>query len=143
MKKIAIFLLGVIAIVSTITYMYFNHIANYTNAQKDNRQFEIYQNQQILGSELTTLINKAVDYNKRNEIEKDDKGQYIDNGKNSLNIDIKFIDDDVTYPIDIIYQRGMDIFLAYYRNIEFRCNEIRYHKETNKISYMLLEQITQ
>ena len=69
MKKIAIFLLGVIAIVSTITYMYFNHIANYTNAQKDNRQFEIYQNQQILGSELTTLINKAVDYNKRNEIE--------------------------------------------------------------------------
>lgn len=143
MKKIAIFLLIVIAVVSTITYVYLNHIANYRNAQKDNKQFEIYQNQEILGSELTTLINKAIDYNKQNEIEKDYKGKYVNNETNSLNIDIKFVDDDVTYNIEKIYQKGMDLFLSYYRDIKFKCNEVQFHKATNKVSYMLFEQVTQ
>ncbi len=143
MKKIAIFFLIVIVIISTITYIYLNYVANYRNAQKENRQFEMYQNQEILGSELTTLINKAIDYNIRNEVEQDNKGNYIDNGKNSLNIEIKFTDDDVTFNISTIYKRGSELFLAHYRDISFKCIEVQYHKETNKISYMLFEQITE
>lgn len=143
MKKIAIFLLAIIAIVSTMAYLYLNYIANSNNAQKNNKQFQVYQEQEMLGSEVTTLINKAMDYNKQNQVEQNSKGQYIDNGTNSLNIDIKFIDDDITYNIEKIYQRGMNVFLSYYRDIKFKCKEVRYHNATNKISYMLIEQITQ
>ena len=143
MKKIAIFFLIVIVIISTITYIYLNYIANYRSAQKENRQFEAYQNREILGSELTTLINKAIDYNTQNEVAQDNKGNYIDNGKNSLNIEIKFTDNDVTYNIATIYKQGSELFLAYYRDITFKCVEVQYHKETNKISYMMFEQITE
>lgn len=143
MKKIAIFLLIIIAIVSAISYLYLNNINNYRNAQKENSKFEMYKDKEITGTEVTTLANKFEDYNQQNKIEKDNKGKYIDNGENSLNIDIKFIDDDVTYNIETIYNKGINTFLAYYREIKFKCNEVQYHSKTGKIKYMLFEQITQ
>ena len=133
MKKIAIFLLIIIGIVSTISYLYLNSINNQRIAQKEN----------ITGAEVTTLINKAINSNQQNEIEKDKKGRYIDNETNSINIDIKFIDDDVTYNIEKIYNNGMDKFLTYYRDIKFKCVDVQYHDKTQKIKYMLFEQITQ
>ena len=108
MKKIAIFLLIIIGIVSTISYLYLNSINNQRIAQKENIKFEIYKDEEITGAEVTTLINKAINSNQQNEIEKDKKGRYIDNETNSINIDIKFIDDDVTYNIEKIYNNGMD-----------------------------------
>lgn len=143
MKKVAIFLLIVIAIISTISYLYLNYVVVNKNAQKENAKFELYINQEISGSDLTTLINKAIDYNQQNELEKDNKGQYIDNQDNSLNIDIKFLDNDSTYNMQKIYTGGMDTFYSYYKDIKFKCNEVQYHKSTGKVKYMLFEQITQ
>lgn len=143
MKKIAIFLLIIIGIVSTISYLYLNSINNQRIAQKENIKFEIYKDEEITGAEVTTLINKAINSNQQNEIEKDKKGRYIDNETNSINIDIKFIDDNVTYNIEKIYNNGMDKFLTYYRDIKFKCVDVQYHDKTQKIKYMLFEQITQ
>ena len=143
MKKIAIFLLIIIGIVSTISYLYLNSINNQRIAQKENIKFEIYKDEEITGAEVTTLINKAINSNQQNEIEKDKKGRYIDNETNSINIDIKFIDDDVTYNIEKIYNNGMDKFLTYYRDIKFKCVDVQYNDKTQKIKYMLFEQITQ
>ena len=141
MKKIAIFLLIIIGIVSTISYLYLNSINNQRIAQKENIKFEIYKDEEITGAEVTTLINKAINSNQQNEIEKDKKGRYIDNETNSINIDIKFIDDDVTYNIEKIYNNGMDKFLTYYRDIKFKCVDVQYHDKTQKIKYMLLSLI--
>ena len=143
MKKIAIFLLIIISIVSTISYLYLNSISNQRIAQKENIKFEIYKDEEITGAEVTTLINKAINSNQQNEVEKDKKGRYIDNETKSININIKFIDDDVTYNIEKIYNNGMDKFLTYYRDIKFKCVDVQYHDKTQKIKYMLFEQITQ
>lgn len=143
MKKIAIFLLIIISIVSTISYLYLNSISNQRIAQKENIKFEIYKDEEITGAEVTTLINKSINSNQQNEVEKDKKGRYIDNETNSINVDIKFIDDDVTYNIEKIYNNGMDKFLTYYRDIKFKCVDVQYHDKTQKIKYMLFEQITQ
>ena len=143
MKKIALFFIIIIAIVCSISYVYLNHIANYRTAQKENAKFEIYKDKEIQGTELASLINKAIDTNKKNEIEKDKEGKYIDNKKNSINLDIKFIDDDVIYNIEKIYNRGIENFLYYYRDITFKCNEVQYHTATQKVKYMQFEQITQ
>lgn len=143
MKKITIFFLIIIGIVSTISYVYLTEVNNYKIAQKENNKFEMYKDKEITGTEVTTLINKAIDSNNQNEVGKDDDGKYIDNETNSLNIDIKFIDDDITYNIEKIYNKGMDTFLLYYRDITFKCSDVQYHNKTNKIKYMLFKQITQ
>lgn len=141
MKKIIIFLFIVVAIVATISYLYLNYIAQYNEAQKENIRFEVHKDDEIEGTELTTLINKAINLNIQNEVEKDENGKYIDNANNSINIDIKFIDKDVTYNMEKIYNSGMDNFLNYYRTIKFKCNEIQYHN-TKRIKYIQFEQVT-
>ena len=143
MKKIAIFFIIIIAIVSTISYIYLNQVAKINVAKKENAKFEMYVDKEISGMDLATIINKALDSNNRNEIQKDKDGKYIDNKINSINIDIKFIDDDVIYNIEKIYAGGINQFVGFYGDIIFKCNEVKYHKETGKVSYMVFEQITQ
>ena len=115
MKKIAIFFLITIMIVVGISYMYLNYKSNYNNAQKANKQFESYYQQEIYGAELATIINKATDNNITNEVEKDKKGRYINNDNSSINIDIKMLDDnDNIYNMEKFYNGGMSTFVQYY-----------------------------
>ena len=88
MKKIAIFLLILIAIICTISYIYLNYKFDLNNVAKENSKFEMYIDKEVRGSELATIINKMVDSNEKNETQKDEEGKYINNDENSINIDI-------------------------------------------------------
>ena len=103
MKKILIFLLIVIAIISTIVYVLFSYNTINNRAQRKNLEYESYKNKEITGADVASLMNKAIDNNEVNKVEKDEKGNYKDNGKDSINIDIKFIDNDETYRMETIY----------------------------------------
>ena len=143
MKKLAIFFLIIIIIVVGISYLYLNYKAQFHEAQRENRQFESYEGKEIYGSELTTIINKAVDNNKNNEVPKDNKGKYVNNENNSIQIEIRMLDNDKTYSMETLYNGGMDKFVAYYSDIKFKCTNLQYHKTTNKVKYLLFEQITE
>ena len=143
MKKIALFFLIIVIIVVGISYMYLNYKSNYNTAKRENQKFESYYNQEIEGAELATIINRAVNENNINEIEKDKKGKFINNDNNSINIEIKMLDNDETYNMETLYNGGIDKFVQYYSKIKFKCTDIKYHKSTNKVKYMLFEQTTQ
>ena len=143
MKKLAIFFLVIVIVIVGVSYMYLHYKANYYKAQRENKQFESYEGQEIYGTELATIINKAIDNNHSNELPKDDKGEFISNGNNSIQIDIKMLDNEKTYTMEALYRGGMDKFVQYYSEITFKCTKLEYHKATNKVKYMLFEQITQ
>ena len=143
MKKIAIFFLIITVIVVGMSYIYLNYKVSYNQAKQKNKQFESYYNEEVYGTDLVTVINKAVDNNLSNEVEKNQKGFFQNNEINSINIDIKIIDNDTVYKMETIYNNGMDNFVQYYGQIKFKCTKIDYHKETGKIKYLLFEQITQ
>lgn len=142
MKKTILFFAMIIIIVSGISYIFMNYKANYNVSKKENIEFESYLNKEIYGTDLLTVINKAIDSNEKNEVEKNSKGTYQDNGKNSINIEIKISDNDTIYQMEKFYKSGTGNFLNYYGNIKFKCIDIKYHKSTNKVKYMLFEQIT-
>ena len=143
MKKLALFFLIIIIIIVGMSYIYLNYKVTYNKTKKDNLQFENYYEKEIYGAELTTIINKAIDNNEYNEVEKDKKGKYIDNGENSINIEIKMLDNDKTYNMETFYGGGMDKFVQYYNEIKFKCTNLEYHKSTGKVKYLLFEQITE
>lgn len=143
MKKIIIFFTIIIIIICGISYLYLNYKAEYRMSKKANLEFEKYLNEEVYGTDLATIINRVVDNNQRNEVERNNKGIYIDNNTNSISIEIKMIDDDSIYQMETIYNGGIQNFINYYSNIKFKCVEIKYHKSTNKVKYMLFEQITQ
>lgn len=143
MKKIAIFFTIIIIIICGISYLYLNYKAEYNMSKKANIEFERYLNEEVYGVDLSTIINRAIDNNQKNEIQKNNKGIYLNDDNNSINIEIKMIDDDSIYQMETIYNGGIENFINYYSNIKFKCVEIKYHKSTNKVKYMLFEQITQ
>lgn len=143
MKRLVIFFVIIVFIVCGISYLYLNYKAEYNISKKANLEFERYLNEEVYGVDLATIINRAVDTNQRNQIERNNKGIYISNDTNSINIEIKMIDDDSIYQMETIYNGGIQNFINYYNNIKFKCVEIKYHSSTNKVKYMLFEQITQ
>lgn len=142
MKKIIIFLSIVVIIVAGISYLYLNYKANYEISKKENMEYESYYNKEILGTEVATLINRTVDVNTKNTIQKNNKGIFIENEENSIKMEIKFSDDENIHPAEIIFSNGIEKFVQYYGEIKFKCTKIEYHTATNKIKYILLEQIT-
>lgn len=142
MKKVAIFFIIIILIICAIFAMYISYKANYNISKKSNLSFEKYLNEEVYGSELTTVINRAIDRNEKNEVEKNNKGIYQNNDTNSINIEIKMLDDDTIYQMETFYRGGIQNFINYYSNIKFKCVDIKYHSSTNQVKYMLFEQIT-
>lgn len=143
MKKIAIFFIIIVLIVCAIFAMYVSYKANYNISKKSNLAFEKYLNEEVYGTDLATVINRAVDRNEKNEVIKNNKGIYQNNDENSINIEIKMLDDDSVYKMEKFYNDGIQNFIIYYGNIKFKCTEIKYHSTTNQVKYMLFEQTTE
>ena len=103
MKKIIIFFVIVIAIIASVWYIYQQKKISNNNLISNNKQYEQLLNKTISGTELTTYINKVIDNNINNKVEKNSSGIYKDNKENSINIKIKFIDSDDEIPFEKIY----------------------------------------
>ena len=142
MKKILIFIVTlVVIIISIIAIKYVNYKSEHAKIKENNLEYEINLNKQILGTELTTFINKAVDNNKKYSVPKDEQGFYIQNDTNSIEIEIKITDNDTLYKMETLYNGGMINFVQYYNSIYFECTKIEYNK-SGKVSYLLFEQKT-
>jgi len=110
---------------------------------KENEEYEEYLNKEILGTELATLISKTVDKNQKNNIQKDEKGYYIDNGQNSIKIDLKMTTIEKTYPMEEIYNNKITAFVKNFNFISFKCTSIEYHEKTGRISKLVFEELEQ
>ena len=142
MKKIIIMLFTIILIVVTIISVnYYSYMMEYKIILKENEEYEQYKNKEIYGIELGTIINKTIDKNTKNEVQKDEKDLYIANEENSIQIEIYMIDNEQTYKMETFYNNGMENFIKYYGDIKFKCSKIEYHKNTKKVKYLLFEQL--
>ena len=142
MKNIIIVLLSCVIISISVFYVkYVNYKAQKNEIDKENLEYEQFAKSQIDGRKLTTIINKAVNNNEKCSVSKDERGFYIKDDTNSINIDIKIVDNDTTYKMETIYNGGMENFAEYYGSINFECSNINYNS-LGKISYMCFEQKT-
>lgn len=143
MKRIIILLSIVIIVIVLVAVNYINYKTDYKNIQKYNLEFEENYQKEIYGIDLTTIINKVINNNEKNNVEIGQYKKYEDNGTNSINIDIKMLDIDEVYSMETFYRGGIEQFVQHYGNIKFKCTQIKYHKQTGKVSYLYFEQISQ
>lgn len=142
MKKIlAILIVLVLVIVVVVVGKYNSYKSSILREQKLNEEYESFTKNEILGTSLITLINKAIDSNNKNNIELDDNNLYIDNGTNSIKIEVKFLESDEIYPMENIGKLGSEQFIKNYAAASFKCTNKQYHEKTNNIKYLLFEQI--
>ena len=142
MKKIIIFFIIIVIILSIIGVKYYNYKLNYNSITKLNSEYEQYLDKEIDGITLGSLINKTVDKNIKNNVEQNENGEFIQNEKNSIKIEIYITDNETTYKMETIYKGGTEQFIQYYGDIKFKCTKKEYHNQTKQIKYMLFEQIS-
>lgn len=143
MKKFIVLFSIVIIVVVTVAFNYMNYTNEQNEIKNYNLEFEKNYQKEIYGIDLTTIINRVINNNENNNVEKDQNNRYINNEKNSIKIEVKMTDIDEVFAMETLYNGGMEQFVQYYANIQFKCTKIEYHKKTGKISYMYFEQISE
>ena len=113
-----------------------------------NEPYEVYLNGEIYGTDVITLINKAMNSNKSNLVSKDTRGYYINNDTNSILIDIEFITNSeenktTVYKMEQISKLGTEEFIRNFNEAKFICSEKKYHLDTGKISYIKLTHVSE
>ena len=110
-----------------------------------NKEYEQYLNQKLYGTDVATIINKAINENRQNQVEKDKKGNYIDNEENSIRIDIIMITNEEkkktkTYQMENIAKVGIAEFITNFNTAPFQITKMEYHPKTGKIRYIEITQ---
>ena len=139
-------LFTILAILLTISVAITLHVYNANRidkmATKHNQQYEMYCNKKILGTDLISLINKAIDYNEKNNIPKQkDSIYYVNNNTNSIQISVKFIENDKIIEMEDIAEKQTETFIKFFATSIFICNDIKYHEQTKNVQSMYFEQI--
>ena len=142
MKKIIGIFIAVLVIILSLLYGYFTYTKNSNSILEQNAEFEKYLNQEINGTDLATIINRVIDNNEKNAIDKDIKGKYIDDNLDTIKMDILITDNETLYDAETIYRGGIENFVKNFNIIKFKCTEIKYHETTKKVKYLLFTQIT-
>lgn len=140
-KTLIILILLIIAIIAVVIYQYNSYNRKLAETKRINKEYENFTENEILGTSLITLINKAIDSNEKNSISKNDKGLYIENETTSIKIEVKFLESDNIFSMESIGKLGSEEFTKNYGAFSFKCTKKTYHEKTNNIKYLLFEQI--
>lgn len=141
-KAIIIFIILILCVLISFLYAYNTYTAQARELSNYNKAYEHYYNKEIYGLELATIINKVIDNNEKNNIAKDEKGNYVEDSDNSIKVDIYIIDTDEVYNAEKIYSLGTERFVQNFNTTKFKCTKIEYHEKSKKIKYLYFEQIS-
>ena len=134
-NKILLILIIFMCILLLAGYFVYNYRMNIAESQKTNKEYSAFYNAQMLGTELISLVNKTMDVNEKNNIQKDENGLYIENDTNSIKlyISFKYKDDYKTIEMEKIANAGIENFIKTYSTASFKCTNIGYHEKTKNV----------
>lgn len=142
MKRKLLVILGIFIIILLFAvYLLYNYRKDVIQMQSFNRQYEVYYEKTILGTDLATVLNKAMDYNKKNDIAKDSKDRYYIETEKSLLIEIKFSEKEEPVKMEDILSKEIETFISFYGAASFKCTKIEYHESNKQVKSLYFEQV--
>lgn len=141
MKRNFFIILTILLIISAIVgCIVYNYRRTQANIAQYNKQYESWYNKQILGTDFISIINKTIDNNEKNDIQKDENNIYIEDNEKSVKIYVKFLESDNIFDMEAISNNGIENFIQNYATFSFKCTKIDYHKNGN-VKSLFFEEI--
>lgn len=138
-KQTIIILILLVVIVIAVAFAVSQNVQKQRELSNYNNQYEQYRNVEVYGTDVATLINKAVNNNEKCEVPKDENGYYITNNTDSVKIYLKLQSEGDNYPMERIVKLGITEFVKNFNLETFTCTSINYHNETGKVSEVYFE----
>ena len=142
MKKVFIYILTlVIILLAIISINISNKNTENNNIKNFNLQYEAYHDKALQGTDVVTLINKAINNNEKNKVKKKKKGLYIENDETSVKIIVILYNeqDEVQAEMETINKVGIQNFISNFNLTEFEISEIKYNS-LGRVSKIILVQ---
>lgn len=141
MKRNFFIILTILLIISAIVgCTVYNYRRTQANIAQYNKQYESWYNKQILGTDFISIINKTIDNNEKNDIQKDENNIYIEDNEKSVKIYVKFLESDNIFDMEAISNNEIENFIQNYATFSFKCTKIDYHKNGN-VKSLFFEEI--
>ena len=140
-KQTLLIIILLVVIILVVTFAVAQNVQKQRELANYNNQYEKYLNGQVYGTDVASLINKAIDNNEKNNVEKDENGYYIDNNTNSVKLYIKLVQDGDNFPMERIFEVGLTEFVKNFNIEDFKCTKINYHENTGMVSEVYFEVI--
>ena len=142
MKRTLVIIISLFLCIIVILFIRLKNVEmQESNIKKSNLQYEQYLNREIQGTDIATLINKAVDNNEKYGVKKDESGIYIEDDEYSIRIEIYIAINDTVYPMEAIFNYGTNEFVENFNTILFKSEKVEYHSNTGRISKIVFKQI--
>ena len=142
MKKSFIIIIVIFIIILAISFVAYRVIQQKEREIKRiNYEYEQYKEKIIYGTDITSVINKVIDNNKKYNIQKDEEGMYIDDGKYCIKVELNMITVEKTFQMEQIINAGLIEFNKNFNIVPFECSNIEYHKDTGRISKIVFTQL--
>ena len=100
----------------------------------------------MYGADELTIMNKAIDNNEENKVQKDNEGNYIEN-ENSIKVELTLLSTnedgeevEVVYPMETLEKAGLNEFISRFGLTTFECTNIEYNSQ-NKVSKISIKQL--
>ena len=140
MKKYIILLVATVFVACVIIYARFQFKVNKSMVNFENNPYTSIVGKNISSTELATLINKAMNKNADNEVQRDENGYFIENDENSIKIDVHFLLDDTILKAEQIEKSDLNLFITAYSSAQFKCTKIEYHNKSKLVKYLYIEE---
>lgn len=140
MKKNILIIISIFFVIMCGLFIFLRNIqAKERTLKKQNSQYEVYLNEEIYGTDLATLINKTVNHNEKNNVQKNKKGYYVEDD-NSITVQVNMKTVEKTYKMEQFYNNDITMFVKNFNQIKFKCTDINY-KQNGKINSLTFEEI--
>lgn len=144
MKKTLFILIAIfIVLLSAIIFKLNTNIVKQTDLKKFNSYYTEYLDKTFFGSEVATIISKAIDNNEKYNISKDENDMYISDNSYSIKIYINIVGSKKTYEMETINKVGITQFISNFNTLEFTCTKINYHDSTKRVSEMYISEVSE
>ena len=111
---------------------------NFNSKQKEiisfNNKYLEFNKDEVKGLDITTIND-----NEKNNIQRNENEEFIEDEENSIKIFLKMKIDGKTYSMESFEKRGMDEFAQYFGGVVFKCIDVTYHKNSGRIATMTFE----
>ncbi len=146
MKKILILIIVIsITLVSIVFVKYADYSRKKTQIKSINNEYLAYQNSDIKINTIVSLMNKAIEQNKKNNIEQDENNEFKENDTDSIKIYLKTESNNETVKIPmerlILNEKaGVEKVEYAFSDLIFKAVDIEYHSKTGQIKSVTFEQ---
>lgn len=142
MKKIIILILIIVTVAISIIFVnYTEYRTKKSQVNNINKEFTVYENNVMQISSVITIMNKAIQLNTENNIQKDENDFFIENETNSIKVFLEIKSRESVIPMeDLILGKkaGIEKVSFAFSDMLFQIDKIEYHEKTGQVKKIII-----